>query len=127
MATIKQVTVGSTTYDIVARIFYGTCSTAASTTAKVVACTDFTSNNLVAGAMILVKNTTANTGAVSSLTMNVNSTGSKSIKKLYNGAISNLSDPSEFGANSSMLFVYDGTYWVGVNLNYNVAAQIIRW
>jgi len=116
------VTVGNTTYDIVARIFYGTCSTAAATANKVVTCSDFTSNNLVAGAMILVKNTTANTGAVGSLTMNVNSTGSKSIKKLDNGAISNLSDPSEFGANSSMLFVYDGTYWVGVNLNYNVAA-----
>lgn len=119
MAVIKQVTVGSTTYDIVAKKpFYGTCSTAASTTAKVVACADFTADDLTAGAMIVVKNTTANTGAVGSLTMNVNSTGAKSIKKVYNAALNNLTVAGEFGA-YAMTFIYDGTNWVLQNADYN--------
>lgn len=123
MSIIKQVNVGGTNYPIkgssVTSIFYGTCSTAAATTAKVVDCSDFTSSDLVAGVMIIVKNTTANSGAVASLTMNVNSTGAKPIKKIYNGAVSNLSSVGELGAGAIILFIYDGTNWVAQGLDYN--------
>ena len=117
MAVIKQVATGGTIYDIVAKKpFYGTCSTAAATTAKVVDCADFTSDDLIAGAVIVVKNTTANTGSISSLTMNVNSTGAKSIKKIYNSVLNSLTTANEFGA-YTMTFIYDGTNWVLQNVN----------
>lgn len=60
-------------------VFYGTCSTAAATAAKVVSATDFF---LVTGVEITVKNTIANTATAP--TLNVSSTGAKSI--YYHGA-----------------------------------------
>ena len=124
MATIKQIQLGSTTYDLLSRgPFYGTCSTAAGTNPKVVSCSDFTSADLVAGAMIVVKNTTANTGAVTAIQLNVNSTGAKNVKKIYNGALSDLSATGEFGA-YTMTFVYDGSYWVLQNTDYNTTTGV---
>lgn len=81
---------------------YGTCSTAAATVAKTVSITGF---NLVTGARALVRFTTTNTGAVASLTLNVNGTGAKSIK-YRNG---NLPSASTLSANRTYEFVYDGT------------------
>jgi hypothetical protein len=83
-------------------IHYGSCSTAAATTAKAVSCTGFT---LATGAWIAVKFTVTNTGAVANLTLNVNSTGAKAIK--YRGG--NLPSTSTLTANRTYLFVYDGT------------------
>ena len=83
---------------------YGTCSTAAGTVAKTV---DLTSFTLVTGSRIIVKFTVTNTGAVGSLTLNVNSTGAKSIK-YRNG---NLPSAGTLSANRFYEFVYDGTYW----------------
>ena len=78
---------------------FGTCSTAAATAAKTVTCTGFT---LATGARITVKFTVTNTAA--NPTLNVNSTGAKSIR--YRGsAIS----ASYLSANSVYTFVYDGT------------------
>ena len=78
---------------------FGTCSTAAATAAKVVSCSGFT---LVTGAIITVKFTVTNTAA--SPTLNVNSTGAKSIR--YRGsAIS----AGYLAANRTYTFVYDGT------------------
>ena len=85
-------------------ITYGTCSTAASTVAKVVDCPNFA---LVTGASIRVKFTVTNTGAVSNLTLNVNNTGAKNIK--YRNA--NLPSAGTLAANRVYEFVYDGTYW----------------
>lgn len=103
-----------------AKIFYGTCATAAATVNKVVTCETFTAEDLVKGALIFVTFDYTNSGAVGSLTMNVNSTGPKSIKKLYNvAADSNLSDAGELKANKTYLFGYDGTYWVCMTLDYN--------
>jgi len=98
---------------------YGTCSTAAATTAKVVSCTGF---SLVTGARIIVKFTVTNTGAVASLTLNVNSTGAKSIK-YRNG---NLPSVGTLAANRMYEFVYDGTYYqlvgdLDTNTTYSVA------
>lgn len=81
---------------------YGTCSTAAATVAKTVSITGF---NLVTGARALVRFTTTNTGAVASLTLNVNGTGAKSIK-YRNG---NLPSAGTLAANRTYEFVYDGT------------------
>lgn len=117
MSTVREIKVGNVNYNA-GRVHYGTCKTAAATVAKVVSCPTFTADDLIAGAAIIVKNTTANSGAVGSLTLDVNSTGAKSIKKLYNGAINNITAVGEFAA-TSLLFVYDGTYWVLANANYN--------
>lgn len=58
---------------------FGTCSTAAATAAKVVACTGF---KLVTGARIIVKFTITNT--VANPTLNVNGSGAKAIQ--YRGS-----------------------------------------
>lgn len=84
--------------------YYGTCSTAAGTAAKTVACTGFT---LVTGASIKVRFTVTNTAAVADLTLNVNSTGAKGIK--YRNA--NLGSAGYLAANRTYEFVYDGTYY----------------
>ena len=91
-----------------AKVFYGTCSTAASTAAKVCVCTDFTSTDLVVGATIHVLFDSANTAA--SPTLNVNSTGAKSIlpnndigKRWYGGTV--------------VTFTYNGTGWVNNTSN----------
>ena len=78
---------------------FGTCSTAAATAAKVVACTGF---KLVTGARIIVKFTITNT--VANPTLNVNGNGAKAIQ--YRGsAIS----AGYLAANRTLEFVYDGS------------------
>lgn len=95
---------------------YGTCSTAAGTAAKVVALTGF---KLVTGSRVTVKFTVTNTAA--SPTLNVNSTGAKSI--LYRGsAIS----AGYLAANRTYEFVYNGTAYelvgdVDTNTTYSAA------
>lgn len=83
------------------RVNYGTCSTAAATTAKTVACSGFA---LLTGAEITVKFTVTNTA--SSPTLNVNSTGAKAI--YYRGtAIS----ASALAANRTYTFRYNGAQY----------------
>ena len=80
---------------------YGSCSTAASTAAKTVSVSNFV---LETGARILVKFTITNTA--SNPTLNVSSTGAKSI--MYRGsAIS----ASSLATNRIYEFIYDGTNW----------------
>ena len=96
---------------------YGTCSTAAGTAAKTVSLTGFT---LATGARVCVKFTVTNTA--SSPTLNVNSTGAKSI--MYRGsAIS----AGYLAANRVYEFVYDGTDWeligdIDTNTTYSVVS-----
>lgn len=85
--------------------WYGTCSTAASTAAKVVECDGF---ELKTGARIAVKSTYINT--VNAPTLNVNGTGA--IATWYNNEVSSSSNPIRWGANATLNFVYDGTVWV---------------
>ena len=99
-------------------IGYGTCSTAAATAAKVVACTGF---SLTTGARISVRFTVTNTAA--SPTLNVNSTGAKAIR-YRNAAIT----AGYLSANRTYDFVYDGTYYqlVGdVDTNTTYAAATV--
>jgi hypothetical protein len=94
------------------QIFKGSCATAAATVNKVVTCPEFTSSDLVAGAVIFVTFTATNSGAVASLTLNVNSTGAKGIKYMRNAAENNLPGVGYLRANMTYRFVYTGTYWV---------------
>ena len=92
--------------------YYGTCSTAAETAAKVVTVTDSASNfSLRAGITITVKFTKTNTA--SNPTLNVNNTGAKNI--WYNTALITTSNLGYAGtANRPMRYVYDGTQWVWI-------------
>lgn len=99
-------------------VFYGTCPTAAGTAAKTVTCNDFTADNLKAGAIIIVTFTATNSGAVASLTMNVNSTGAKPIKYINNGSLGNLTSAGYLKTGVKYPFYYDGANWV-VWFNYN--------
>lgn len=99
-------------------VFYGTCSTAAATAAKVVECDAFTADSLKAGTIIVVTFTATNSGAVANLTINVNSTGAKHIKYINNGALGNLPAAGYLKANVEYPFYYDGANWV-VWMNYN--------
>ena len=87
------------------RIWYGTCSTGYSTTAKIVSCEDFV---LKTGETIAVKFTNKNTAA--SPTLNVNSTGAIAIKTRTGATASSLAGLWQAG--SIVLFTYDGTNWI---------------
>jgi hypothetical protein len=85
---------------------HGTCATAAETNAKVVECTNFKS--LETGVRVAVKFTYANTAGTA--TLNVNSTGAKSIYWLGSSDVTNAWVASEV-----CIFEYDGTNWNLVN------------
>ena len=107
-------------------VFYGTCSAAAGTVAKVVECADFASDNLKAGAIIIVTFTATNSGAVANLKLDVNSTGAKPIKYINNGVLGNLSSAGYIKANTEYPFYYDGANWVvwmNVNTTYSALSE----
>ena len=83
---------------------YGTCSTTVSTKAKTVAISDF---ELYEGASVLVKFNNGNSAA--SPTLNVNSTGAKTIR--FNGSAISNSLYYSWSSGAVLEFVYDGTYW----------------
>ena len=90
-------------------VVYGTCSTDAATAAKVVTISGNTSWVLQKGAIIIVKFSATNTA--SSVTLNVNGTGAKSI--WYSSAVYTGTSSAICGtANRNFTYVYDGTYWV---------------
>lgn len=91
--------------------FYGKCSTAQGTAAKVVVCPEFTGADLTAGTLLFVDFTAANTA--SNPTMNVNGTGAKVIYR-YGTTRPSTSAESSWNAGSVVAFVYDGTAWTMV-------------
>lgn len=98
------------------RIWYGTCTTSAATTAKLGTCEGF---NLYTGATILLKMSYTST-STSNNTLNVNGTGGKTIYTSnyipvrYTSTYTS-SYQKPWSANDYCLFTYDGTYWVWVN------------
>lgn len=89
-------------------MYYGTCSTAAGTAAKVVELVDPTGFELRPGIMIAVKFSATNTAT--SCTLNVEGTGAKQV--WYNNAVYTSASTDIFGyANRVYHYVYDGTYW----------------
>lgn len=87
--------------------WYGTCDTAASTTEKVVTCSDFT---LEAGTIICIYFQNSNTAF--NPTLNINGTGAKTITYL------GMSKNWKVGEN--LTFVYDGTYYRFIASNKSV-------
>lgn len=85
---------------------YGTCSTAAATAAKTVTISGF---SLVSGALAVVRFTSGNTAT--SPTLNINSTGAKSIYR--DGAASY---GMALASGEAVLLVYDGTYYRVVDI-----------
>ncbi len=92
---------------------YATCSTAANTAAKVATITNGVDFALEVGACVCVKFTV--TGGFGSntknITLNVNSTGAKTIRYRDAAGASDL----EISHSSYLIFIYDGTYWQTVN------------
>ena len=101
-------------------VWYAVCDTAAGTTAKVATITPATTDfALQAGAVVNVKFSNTNSGAVGSLTLNVNGTGAKPIKYINNnGAPGNIAGANYLRSGNMYQFSYDGTNWI-VNFNYN--------
>ena len=90
-------------------VFFGNCTTAASTAEKVVTLTNPTGFNLAPGTIIGVKFT--NTNTASSVKLDVNNTGAKSIYQA--GAVYTGTDQYITGRASYVTYyMYDGTYWV---------------
>jgi hypothetical protein len=91
------------------QVVYCTCSTAASTAAKVADIDDGSDFELKAGAIAIVKFTKNN--SATNCTLNVGDTGAKSI--WYGTSVFTGSTQAVCGtANRSNMYVYDGTYWV---------------
>lgn len=89
--------------------FYGTSSTTASTTAKVVTCADW---ELTAGNIIGILFSTGNTA--SAPTLNINSTGAKTIM-VGSAAPVSTTNVLKWSANTVVFFMYDGTYYRYIN------------
>lgn len=118
MADISQIKLpDNNTYnfkDTVARgvkMYYGICTTAAATAAKIVTVGADQDFKLTVGALVMVKFTISN--SASSVTLNVNSTGAKSI--YYNNAVYTGTSTTVCGyANAHFIYMYDGTNWVWI-------------
>lgn len=119
MADISQIKLpDNNTYnfkDTVARgvkMYYGICTTAAATAAKVVTVSADQDFKLTVGALVMVKFTISN--SASSVTLNVNNTGAKSI--YYNNDVYTGTSTTVCGyANTNFVYMYDGTNWVWVS------------
>ena len=84
---------------------YSVCSTAGSTTAKIVT---FDNINLVTGLLFSIKFAFANTAV--NPTLNIGNSGAKAI--YYGGAL--VSNTNSWRAEETVLFIYDGIYWKSV-------------
>lgn len=106
MSFIHQAKINDVNYDIIGSCYYGTSATAAGTAAKVATVSNADGFVLVPGVQVAIKFTTAN--SASSPTLNVNSTGAKTMK--YRGAAIT-SSTYYWGANQVVTFIYDGEAW----------------
>ena len=114
---------GSGDLSISGTIHYGECSTAGATAAKTVSISNFTSSDLVAGAMVLVKFTAAN--GVANPTLNVSGTGAKAIRRHGTTAAGNSAGTS-WNAGAVVCLIYDGTAWYiegWINTTYSTISQ----
>lgn len=99
---------GSGDLSISGTIHYGECSTAGATAAKTVSISNFTSSDLVAGAMVLVKFTSAN--GVANPTLNVSGTGAKTIRR-HGTTAAGVNAGTSWNAGAVVCLIYDGTAW----------------
>lgn len=96
------------------KTWYGTCSTAAATAAKLVTCPGF---ELKEGARIVVNFTNPSKVTSAAVTMNVNSTGAKTVYtyKTTTAAPAATSSTNLWVGNKIQTFIYTGSYWVTTN------------
>lgn len=107
------------------RAWYAVCETAAGTVDKVATVSPATTEfSLHEGSSVFVKFTATNSGAVASLTLNVNGSGAKPIKYIYNGELSNIPAVGYLKTNQTYQFYYDGTNWV-VQMIYNTNTNYV--
>ena len=90
-------------------VVYATSSDSASTVAKSATIVSGTLTTLTSGVQAIVK--FAETNTASSPTLNIGSTGAKSIKRYGTTAVGQNQNES-WVAGSPVLFIYDGTNWV---------------
>lgn len=100
---------------------YGVCSTAADTVAKTVTVPNF---SLEAGATVIVKFTNAN--SVASPTLNVNSTGAKSIMRYGATTASTETTTTGWVAGAVQMFTYDGTNWIRDYWNNTTYSDFVK-
>lgn len=123
MADISQIKLpDNNTYnfkDTLARglkMYYGLCTSAADTAAKVVTVGAEQDFKLTVGALLMVKFTKSNTA--SNVTLNVNGTGAKGI--YYNNAVFTGNSDSVCGyANANFIYMYGGSNWIWVGRGAN--------
>lgn len=123
MADISQIKLpDNNTYnfkDTLARglkMYYGLCTSAGDTAAKVVTVGADQDFKLTVGALLMVKFTKSNTA--SNVTLNVNGTGAKGI--YYNNAVFTGTSDSVCGyANANFIYMYGGTNWIWVGRGAN--------
>lgn len=96
-------------------VAYGTCSTAASTTEKIVTIVDNENWQLAKGSLITVKFTNTNTAENAKL--NVNGTGAYPI--WYNNAAFTTGGSYAGYKNRHITYQFDGSYWVFVSWSYD--------
>ena len=107
MAYVGKITGTDGTTGLVGSTLYGTCSTAAGTVAKTVTLAEF--DTLITGVTVHVKMTNSNTAT--NPTLNVNSTGAKSICRNGTTKVGN-TEGTSWVAGAMLSFTYDGTNWV---------------
>lgn len=93
-------------------IFYGTCSTAASTATKVATVTGFP--GLITGVVVIIY--FHNTTTSENISLDVNGTGNRRV--WVSRATDNSVMPvqvNQWGSGESVMFVYDGTYWIMID------------
>ena len=122
MADISSIkTPDNAVYDLKAKkIFYAECATARNIVNKVVDCDGFV---LEKGAVIAVRFTDAGTTNATSgnITLNINGTGAKNIVPKAHNNVINYNWSSSLWNNQTWLFVYNGTYFIMLNQDYNTA------
>lgn len=102
-----------------AKIYYGTCSTAAATTQKDVVCATYPrTGDPVKGDIIFVTFDNTNSAAVADLTLKIGNSTAKHIVYQNTTSIGDLPAAEYLIANNTYRFQYDGTNWI-VILNYN--------
>lgn len=106
MADISQIQIGADSYNIkgIPTTWYGTCSSTGYTLTAT--CSDFV---LATGAILALQMTAANTDTAAAKTLNVNSTGAKTV--YVDGATTSTSNTLTWYDGEIVNFVYDGSHW----------------
>ena len=105
--------------------WYAICDTAGATIDKVATISPTTTSfTLREGTTAIIKFVNTNSGAIGSLKLNVNNTGAKPIKYIYNGGLANIPSAGYLKGGQSYQFYYDGTNWV-VQMIYNTNTNTV--